>query len=111
ETFGDQLQNLRFARSEMFVETIRSAILGEQLPRVREALGNAWAEVGVAFVDFAHGANEIIGYGVLEQITAHAGLDEFADVFVFLVGRKDEYFRLRSAFGNLPRGFDSVQEG
>ena len=47
---------------------------------------------------------------MLQQISTHTGLDQFADVFVFFVRREDEYLRLGTALHDLARGFDAVEK-
>ena len=48
------VQNLCFAGGQVFVDAIGRAVFGEELPRIREPLRNARAEVGIALVNFAH---------------------------------------------------------
>src|SRR6059036_2050453 len=48
---------------------------------------------------------------MFEQITADAGLNQFADVLILLVGGEDENLGLGRALCDLPRGFDAIEEG
>lgn len=104
--FGDHLQDFALAGTEE-IEGVGDvfAVVGED--RIRDG----GTEIAFASGDGADGGEEIDVDGVLEEVAAGAGAEDFADVDRIFVHAEGEDAGLRVLLHDAAGGFDAVEFG
>src|SRR5437868_7120170 len=107
-TLGDQLQDFRLALSQFdwrFFGPLLLVLDG----LLAQALRNGRAEEGVALSDLADGGDNVLGGGLLEQVSGSAGGERLLDMFVIPVGREHNDFSGGRSFEDLARRLGAIE--
>ncbi len=104
------MQNFALARGEQFVAVFDRAFLHLAHVVLHQHLADRGAEERLAFADGSDRGDQIVLGGILQQVGAGAGLKRLEHVALVGVHAQENDGGLRQLGGDLPRGFDAVQD-